>query len=51
MKPSQTIFCKDNNTVTISLAEYNRLIHRSDKLEDYKELCREMSEILKGDSK
>ena len=41
MKSTQTIFCKDNNTVTISLREYNKLIQ-------YKELALEMREILTG---
>jgi len=41
MKPSQTIFCKDNGTVTISLREYNKLL-------GYKELCKEFQAILTG---
>ena len=41
MKPSQTIFCKDNGTVTISQSEY-------DKLMLYKQYCLEMKEILSG---
>jgi len=41
MKTSQTIFCKDNNTVTISLVEYNKLLQ-------YKELALEMREVLQG---
>ena len=44
MKPSQTIFCKDNGTVTISVKEYNLL-------KGYKELALEMKAILEGDSK
>ena len=43
MKPSQTIFCKDNNTVTLSATEYNKLLQ-------YKELALEMKAILEGDS-
>jgi len=43
MKPTQTIFCKDNGTVTISADEYNRLLQ-------YKELALEMREVLQGDS-
>ena len=43
MKSSQTIFCKDNGTVTISATEYNKLLQ-------YKELALEMREILQGDS-
>lgn len=50
MKPSQAIFNKDTNTVTIHISEYNRLIHNSNLLEDYKELCNDMKNILKGDS-
>ena len=42
MKSSQTIFCKDNNTVTLSATEYNKLLQ-------YKELALEMREILQGD--
>ena len=42
MKPSQTIFCKDNSTVTISVQEYNKLIL-------YKQLALEMKEVLQGD--
>ena len=43
MKSTQTIFCKDNGTVTISASEYNKLLL-------YKELALEMKEVLKGDS-
>ena len=44
MKPSQTIFCKDNGTVTISADEYNKLLQ-------YKQLCKEFQEVLsEGDS-
>lgn len=43
MKSTQTIFCKDDGTVTISATEYNKLIQ-------YKELALEMREILQGDS-
>lgn len=43
MKSSQTIFCKDNNTVTISASEYNRLLQ-------YKELALEMKAVLEGDA-
>jgi hypothetical protein len=43
MKSSQTIFCKDNNTVTLSATEYNKLLQ-------YKELALEMREILQGDA-
>lgn len=39
MKPSQTLFCKDNGTVTISAVEYNKLLI-------YKELALEMKEVL-----
>lgn len=42
MKPTQTIFCKDDGTVTISASEYNKLIQ-------YKELALEMRAILRGD--
>ena len=42
MKTSQTIFCKDDGTVTISVSEYNKLIQ-------YKELCKEFQEVLSGD--
>ena len=43
MKSTQTIFCKDDGTVTISATEYNKLIQ-------YKELALEMREILQGDA-
>ena len=49
MKPSQTIFYKNNGTVTISLEEYNRLVRNSNLLEDYKAMCQEMKEVLKGE--
>ena len=42
MKSSQTIFCKDDNTVKLSVTEYNKLLQ-------YKELALEMREILQGD--
>lgn len=43
MKSSQTIFCKDDGTVTISQSEY-------DKLLQYKQLCHEFQAVLRGDS-
>ena len=43
MKPSQTIFCKDDNTVTISQSEYNKLLQ-------YKQLCKEFKAVLTGDA-
>ena len=43
MKSSQTIFCKDDETVTLSLNQYNKLV-------EYKKLALEMKAILKGDS-
>ena len=42
MKPSQTIFNKDFETVTIPTKEYNKLLQ-------YKELALEMKEVLEGD--
>ena len=42
MKSSQTIFCKDDGTVTITVSEYNKLLQ-------YKELALEMREVLQGD--
>ena len=42
MKPSQTIFNKDTGTVTLSAAEYNKLLL-------YKELALEMKEVLQDD--
>ena len=42
MKSAQTIFCKDNDTVTISATEYNKLLQ-------YKELALEMKEVLEGE--
>jgi hypothetical protein len=42
MKPSQTIFCKDDGTVKITVKEYNKLLL-------YKELALEMKAILQGD--
>ena len=42
MKSSQTIFCKDDGTVTISATEYNKLLQ-------YKELALEMKGVLEGD--
>lgn len=41
MKPSQTIFNKNNGTVTLSAVEYNKLLL-------YKELALEMKAILKS---
>lgn len=43
MKSSQTIFCKDDGTVTITVSEYNKLLQ-------YKELALEMREVLQGDN-
>ena len=43
MKSSQTIFCKDDGTVTISQSEYNKLLQ-------YKQLCKEFKAVLSGDS-
>ena len=42
MKPSQTIFNKDFDTVTITVSEYK-------KLQLYKQLALEMKEVLQGD--
>ena len=42
MKQSQTIFNKDEGTVTLSAVEYNKLIL-------YKEYALEMKAILEGD--
>lgn len=39
MKPSQTIFNRDDGTVTISEKEYNKLLQ-------YRELCREFKAVL-----
>ena len=44
MKSSQKMYCKDNGTVTLTVAEYNKLLL-------YKELALEMKEVLKGDAK
>ena len=41
MKPQQTLYCKDNGTVTISASEYNKLLL-------YKELALEMKQVLTG---
>ena len=41
MKSSQTIFCKDDGTVKITVAEYNKLLL-------YKQLALEMRDVLKG---
>ena len=43
MKSTQTIFCKDDGTVTISASEYNKLLL-------YKELALEMKDVLQGDA-
>lgn len=43
MKSTQTIFYKDDNTVRISQAEYEKLLQ-------YKQLCKEFREVLGGDS-
>ena len=43
MKPSQTIFNKDFDTVTIPTKEYQKLL-------GYKQLCQEFKAILGGDS-
>ena len=42
MKPQQTIFNKDNGTVTISASEYNKLLL-------YKELALELRDAIKGE--
>ena len=42
MKAQQTIFNKDQGTVTISASEYNKLLL-------YKELALEMKEVLQGE--
>ena len=42
MKPSQTIFNRNDNTVTISENEYNKLLQ-------YKQLCKEFQAVLSGD--
>ena len=42
MKAQQTIFCKDDGTVKITVKEYNKLLL-------YKELALEMKEVLQGD--
>ena len=52
MKPSQTIFNKDFETVTISIQEYNELQQykeENQKLQQYKELALEMRAVLQGD--
>jgi hypothetical protein len=41
MKSSQTIFCKDDGTVTITASEYNKLLL-------YKEYALEIKNILQG---
>ena len=41
MKDQQTIYCKDDGTVTISVSEYN-------KLKLYREYALEMKEVLRG---
>lgn len=50
MKNHQAIFCKDDNTVKISLEVYNQLVHDSNLLEDYKQIAAEMKVILQGDA-
>lgn len=50
MQPNQTIYNKDNGTVTISLEDYNQLVRDSNMLQDYKQIAAEMKAILKGDS-
>lgn len=41
MKPQQTIFCKDNDTVTISRTEYEKLIA-------YKQICKDFHDVMTG---
>lgn len=41
MKSSQTIFCKDDGTVKIPVAEYNKLLL-------YKEYALEIKSIMEG---
>jgi len=43
MKPSQTIFCKDDATVTISASEYNKLLL-------YKQYALEIKDLMEGDA-
>lgn len=49
MKPSQTIFYKNEGTVTISLEEYNKLVRNSNLLAVYKEICQEIKEVLQDE--
>ena len=43
MKPSQTIFNRDDSTVTISEKEYNKLLQ-------YKQIALDFQAVLSGDS-
>ena len=43
MKPSQTIFNKNEGTVTISASEYNKLLL-------YKEYALEIKDLMEGDA-
>ena len=41
MKPSQTIFNKDFDTITISRTEYEKLLA-------YKQICKDFHDIMQG---
>ena len=43
MSSTQTIFNRDNHTVTISQTEYEKLLA-------YKQLCKEFQAVLQGDA-
>ena len=46
MKSSQTIFNKTHGTITIDRARWEEINH---KLQMYKQLCREMREVLEDE--
>ena len=50
MKPSQTIFNKDTQTVTISEEEYFSLVKKANERDSYKEICEDFKAVLEGDS-
>ncbi|MBP5421611.1 MAG: hypothetical protein J6Y78_04110 [Paludibacteraceae bacterium] len=47
MKSSQTIFNTDNDTVTLSRERWEKIDYQ---LKMYKQLCREMREVLEDES-
>ncbi len=48
MKSSQTIFNKDQGTVTITEEAYEELVKKANQRDDYREICKQYQEVLGG---